>query len=398
MTTDASALVSPADGDFLDASLTLAEHARLLILIPIVVGLLTLGITFLITPTFTATTSIMTPQKSDSAASLLLGSLSGLAGTAAGSLAGLKNPADQWVGLLQSRTIADALINKFKLRERYNVEYMFKARKILAKLTDIQAGKDGLITIDVLDEDPEVAKQMADSYVDELQKLSRAVALTESSQRRAFFEERLKDTQNKLDQAAAALQKSGIGQSTFKTDPGAAVDAVARLRGQIVAAEVRVSVMRNYMTEQSPDLRLAQKELSSLRQQLSQIEHVDDPAQAGGEAYVAKYRDFKYYESLYELIAKQYELAKIDEARDGTVIQVVDHAVVPEWKTNPKRGLMSGLAALLSLILTGLYFLGRESIRRRAVAEPAAGAKFVALRRALSLRRRRSASRSGGLP
>lgn len=368
----------------LDVLLLLAENRKRLVLIPAVVGLLTLAGTFLITPKFTSTATLMTPQQPQSSAAALLGSLAGLGGVAGGgagsALAGLKNPADQWVGLLQSRTIADAIIERFDLRTRYEVEYQFQARKELDSRTDVTAGKDNLIQIDVVDQDPATAAKIARAYVDELQKLSKTLSLTEAAQRRAFFEMQLRDAKNNLTKAEQALQGAGVNVSALKTSPEAAVGAMAELQARIVAAEVRLSVMRQYLTDSASEVRQVISELQALKAQVAAQERSDPSSgRAGNAEYVARYRDFKYYETLYELLARQYEMARSDEAREGAVIQVVDEPVAAEWKSSPKRALLSAVAAALAFVLTIVHLLVRESMRHAAAEDPTAAGKLERL-------------------
>jgi tyrosine-protein kinase Etk/Wzc len=342
------------------------ESARLLVGLPLAVGLVALALAFAKDPVYTATARILPPQQQGGAAALFaqqLGSLAGLAGMAAG----IKNPAEQYVAILRGRTISDRIIDRFGLRERYDTEFIEQTRKALANRTDITAGvKDGLITIDVEDEDPARAAQMANAFVEELGALARSMAIGEAFQRRVFFEQQLESAKERLKGAESRLRVTGVNESVLKAEPRAAVEAVARLAAAVTAAEIRVGVMRGYMAPGNPDLRLAEQEISGLRAQLARIEQ---SSSAGGDQgdkpdYVSRYRDFKYQEMLFELIAKQYELARIDEARDSAVIQVVDAAVPPERKSGPKRGLIAIAATLATFMLTLLFVFTRDWIRR----------------------------------
>ncbi len=378
-----------AEVSLLDLLLTLLANWRLVVLTPLLLGLLALGVTFLMKPRFTATTQIMTPQQQQTGVAAMLGSLGGLAG-AAGGLAGLKNPADQWIGLLKSRTIQDAMVDRFDLMKRYNAEYRFHARQGLEGSTVLKAGKDGLISVSVEDTDPEMAKRMADAYIEELRKLSTSMALTEASQRRLFFETQLKEARDHLIEAETALRSSGVNESVLKTQPDAAVGALAQLKAQITAAEVRLTVMRDQYAANSAELKAAQTELASLRAQLNRAEQADGTKpQGAGSDYVQRYRMFKYYEMLFELLAKQYELAKSDEGRDGAVIQVVDKAALPEWKSAPKRGLIAVLVTALSALILSVFVLARQALRNAMARDPALRGKLAQLAAALPLPRRR---------
>lgn len=346
---------SVEEWSLIDITSILRTKLLILIAVPMVATGCAFAATYLIAPTFTASAQLMPPQQ-QSSASTLLGSLGSLAGAVAGgSIGGLKNPSDQWVGLLKSRRIADALVERFKLQEIYESRYRVHARDALGSNSRIAAGKDGLIDIEVDDTSPERAALIANAYIEELQSLMKKLAVTEASQRRLFFEGQLKDAKDNLIKAETALKQGGINLSVLKTSPDASVSALAQLQAQVTAQEVTVSVMRNSMTSNNPDLRRAMTELNTLKQQLARVERADPAAatQDGG-AYVSRFREFKYYETLFELVARQYELAKADEARDGTIIQVVDVAVAPELKSKPKRVLIaavSGLAALMACII-----------------------------------------------
>lgn len=345
----------------LDLAIVVRRHARQLMIAPLLAGGIALGASYLIAPSFTSSAQILTPQQGQgSAAAALLGSLGGLAG-AAGGLAGVKNPADQWVGLLESRTIGDALIQRFKLRELYEVDYQFQARKELDNNSTFTAGKNGLITIEVSDTSPQRAKDMAQAYIDELQKMSDQLAVTEAAQRRLFFEKQLRQAQANLVKAEAALAESGVSPQVLKVNPEAAVGALAQLKAQITAQEVKLSVMRGSLTSASPDLQQAERELASLRAQLQKASLNDAGTERGAE-YIGRYREFKYQETLFDLLAKQYELAKVDEAKEGAVIQVVDAPSLPEWKSSPKRALIAAGAAVVTLLGLLIYAFSRAAI------------------------------------
>lgn len=368
----------------LDLALILAEEWKLLVFGPLLAGLCALGIAFVVPPRFTAQTVIVPPQAQQSAAAAALQSLGALAG-AAGSLAGIKNPADQYVALLKSTTIADRIIEAFDLESIYEAEFREDARKTLNDNVDISAGKnDGLITIAVTDQDPRRAAAMANRYVEELRRLMKELALTEAQQRRKFFEDRLTETRERLAAAQTALQASGVGEGALRAEPKAAADAFAALRAQVTAAEVRVQVMRTYMTEQAPAMQQALKELSALRQQLARVEA--ENARSADDAYVSRYREFKYQETLFELFARQYELARADESREGLFVQVVDEAQPPQRKSKPKRALVAVLTTLAAGIILVLWVLVRNAWRN-AAQDPASAEKVARLRALLRWRR-----------
>jgi len=373
----------------LDLFTVLAGSLRALVGWPILAGVLAFGATYLMRPTFTATGQILAPQQQQSTAAALLGSLGGLAG-AGGALGGLKNPADQWVGLMKSRTVADGMLERFKLVERYEVEFRFEARKKLENNTRIIAGKDGLIDIEVDDHDPKTAADMVNAYIEELSKLSNGLAVTEAAQRRLFFERQLSQAKEGLVNAEIALRKSGISESVLKTNPAAAVAAIAQIAAQISATEVRLQVMQGSFAPGAPEVQQTQRELASLRRQLSQAEQADTGnGQAAGAEYVPRFREFKYYETLFDMMARQYELAKADEAREGAVIQIVDPAQVPEWKSKPKRATTALAAAFATLFVTLLVVLTRNAVHN-IKRDPTRGPKWTRFSANLRLFRRRA--------
>lgn len=367
------------DGDeihLLDLLIVLARHKKLVIGMPIATGLAAMAISLVMTPIFTSTVTIMPPQQQQGSglAAAMLGQLGGLAG-AAGSIAGLKNPNDLYVGMLESRTVADNLIAKFRLKERYESKTIDDARKVLDKVTDIDNGKkDGLISISVNDEDPKFAAELANAYVDELTKLNQTMAVSDAAKRRLFFEKQMTEAKGLLSNAEVALRKTQEKTGMIQPDGQvqAIISGIAQLKATIAAKEVQLKAMRTFATAQNPDLLRTQEELHALQSQLTKLEK-NQPTQDGGimvptgkipevgVEYVRSLRDVKYYETLFEMLAKQYELAKIDESKDSSLIQVLDKAVPAERKTKPKRaiitlgGLLGGgvLGTLMAFVIEG---------------------------------------------
>jgi tyrosine-protein kinase Etk/Wzc len=372
--------------NLLDIALVLAEYWRALIFFPLTAGVIALGIGFLIPPTYTATTRLLPPaqqQGASPALSMQLGALAGLVGNASA----LKNPADQYVALLKSRSVYDAIIHRFRLKDLYEASYLEDARNRLERRSRVSAGaKDGIITIEVEDRDPDRAAAMANAFVEELRRLTKTLAITEAAQRRLFFEEQLAQTKENLTKSEIALQGSGVSEATLRTVPQSALEALARLKAQISAQEIRLASMRSFMTDANPELKVGMQELAALRAELSKAEQ-SSPTKGGrkGVEYIAKYRDFKYHETLLELMAKQYELARLDEAREGAVIQVVDPALPPERKSSPKRVLLAVIAALGTFVLALLFAFTRRAFHAMAHQFESAD-KVRRLRQLLGLR------------
>jgi uncharacterized protein involved in exopolysaccharide biosynthesis len=377
---------SPSDGDeisLLDLLQTVVDNLRLLVLGPLAVGLAALGISFLIAPTFTARTQFLPPQQQQqqSSASALLQSLGSMGGLASAA-SGLKNPADQYIAFLKTQSIMDAMVERFDLQTRYEAEFKVDARKELEQNTKISAGKDSIIKLEVDDKDPKFAAELANGYVLELRRLMSRLSITEAQNRRAFFEGKVQEARAELAEADKALRATGISASTLKSSPLAAVEVVARLKGAITAQEIKIGGMRGYLTESAPEVKQALVELATLRSQLAKAEK-DEPAAVSGrleDTYVERFREYKYKETLYEMFAKQYELARVDEAREGAVIQVIDPAQPPEKKSQPKKALIAIIATLAAGFALLLFVVVRQALRN-AQREPDTADKLQALQR-----------------
>lgn len=362
----------------LDLVQTIVENLRLLVLGPLAVAVLAWGVSYLMPPIYTAKTQFLPPQQQQSAAANMLanlGSLGGLAGT----VGVIKNPADQFLAYLKSVTVQDKLIERFNLLDRYEVKTKTDARLLLSSNVRAAAGKDGLITIEVDDQDPKFAAELANAYVEELEKLLAKLATTEAQQRRMFFEKQLTQAKDKLVQSEIALRATGVSGNVLKSNPTAALAVVASLQAAVTAQEVKLGTLRGYLAETAPEFKQALHELANLRAQLAKQEK-DSPTTNGKTSaegdYVSKYRDFKYNETLFELFAKHFELAKIDESREGAVIQILDVAQTPERYSKPKReliALISSLVAEFALLLfltlrLTLISLGRNSEAAKKLA------------------------------
>ena len=317
----------------------------------VLAGAAGLGVASLMKPVFTARTVVMPPQQQQSSAAAALGSLGALAGLAGG---GIKSPVDQYIALMQSATVSDRLIDRFKLMEVYEEEFRSVARKTLLTKAIITAGKkDGLIVVEVDDHDPKRAADIANAYVDELRLMTNTLAVSEAQQRRRFFEQQLEVTKKRLTEAQVALQESGFSAGVLRAEPKAAADGYARLRAEVTAAEVRLQTMRRTLADSAPEMQQQQAQLEALRSELAKLEQREAAPSSKDAGYIGRYRDYKYQETLFDLYAKQFELARLDESREGGLIQVVDVATAPDRKSKPKRAMYAlGAAVLAGLLLS----------------------------------------------
>lgn len=358
----------------LDVLTALARQKKIMFAVPFLTGILAIAAAFLIKPTFLSTAVILPPQQQSSGAAAMLGQLGGLVG-AASSAGGLKNPNDLYVAMLQSRTIADKLIARFDLKKRLEVHTQDDARNRLNGLANVVSNKSGTISILVEDKDPKFAAELANAYVDELSRLTQSLAITDAAQRRLFFEKQLSAAKDDLANAEVDLQKmqEKTGMLELDGQVRGIIGNVAQLEGTIAAKEVQLNAMRSFATNNNPDVMRMRGEIQGYRAQLEKMKtgkfsHDGDILVPTGKIpevgveYVRSLRNLKYRETIFELLSKQYELAKIDEAKESSNIQVLDEAVQAEKKTNPKKLLIiligfvgGGLLALFLALMRDAY-------------------------------------------
>lgn len=380
----------------LDLAIVLAKHKLLILGFPAIVAVLAIIVSLMMTPQFTATAKMLPPEKSQGTSALMaqLGGLAGLAGGAAG----IKNPNDLYIGMLKSRTLQDAMIKRFDLMKLWEAKLESSVRQRLGTMSNITSGKDSIITIEVTDEDPKRAADMANAYIDELYKLSKSIATTEASRRRLFFEQQFllaKDQLAKAEMAARqGLEQGGIVKVD---DQGRTmVETSARLRGQISVKEVQIGAMQSFAAPGNPELRMAQQELTVLKNELARTEganagkaKIGQPDGVQGFENLNLLRDLKYFETIYELLARQYEMAKIDEAKDSAIIQVMDAAIPPDQKSKPKRAMIVIIATLAAGFVAILFAFIKEALIK-AAQDPQQRAQFQVFREYLSSPIRRS--------
>jgi uncharacterized protein involved in exopolysaccharide biosynthesis len=378
--------ISP-NGTLIEILTLLAGHKRLILAVTgaaILVGLV-YGLTL---PTiYKATTKIMTPQQSPSTASLLM---SQLANSGAGSLAaaasgglGLRNPNDIYMGMLNSRPVADAIIGQFGLAATYRSKTMTDARKKLADNTELTSEKSGFIAISVTDEDRKRAAAMANSYTEELRVLTKVLAVTEASQRRIFYEDQLKHAKEDLIAAEISFQqiqqKKGLVQ--LDAQAKALIANLAALHTQVAAKQVEVQAIRSYSTELNPDVRLAENELSSLQAETARLEKSNHGPAVGdldlqdvagsGLDYLRAEHELQYRQVMFDLLLKQYDAARLDEAKNGMVVQVVEIAIPPDRKFSPHRASIVLIFAVLGLLGACSYLFVCSVAHRFAEVRPA---------------------------
>ena len=267
------------------------------------------------------------------------------------------------------------MVEKFDLQKVYNAKKLSTAEKRLRANSTFLSGKDTLITIAVEDNDPKRAADLANGYLDFLREQNGKLALSESSQRRLFFEQQLELEKNKLADAEVDLrraeEKTGIIAPYSQAQ--VEIEADAETRAQITSREVELASLRQVATDQNPAVARLQSEIAGLQQHLKQLQN-DQKRQSGSVQmptakvpelaleYVRKEREVKYHEVLFQLLARQFETARLDESREAPLLQVVDRAVVPDTKSGPPRTLLLLAAAILGIFLGSIWVLFRNAI------------------------------------
>ena len=340
-------------------------------------GLLAAIVSFILPKTYTATARILPPkdQSSGGLAAALSGQFGGLAALAGSALGGATN-ADLMVGMLQSRAVTDRILDQFNLQEVYDTEYRVDARKKLLDNLDASVDKkSGILTVEVDDHDPERAANMANAFVDQLDQLSRHLNLTEASRQRVFLEGRLVQVNKDLANAEDTLRAFQEEHGAIQVDEQAKsmIDLLGELKGQLMAAQVELGVTQRFASGNNPDVDRLKTQIRELRARIHDMEQGQEQRPSGdiflptqkipdlGLRYGRLLRDVKVQETIYELLTQQYEMAKMQEAKDSPTIQILDKAVVPEKKSKPRRSLIVVMTAMLVLMGASLTVLIRRS-------------------------------------
>jgi tyrosine-protein kinase Etk/Wzc len=360
-----------------------------------------LVVALLLPSVYTARSTLLPPgsqQQSSSAAALAaLGSLGGLAGGLAP-----KTPDELYVALLKSDSVLRALDEHFDLRTRYKAKNFEALRKRMPSYVRVTSDKkSGLISVEIDDEDPKFAAELANAHVGEVTKVLGRLAVSEAQLRRVFFEQQLKETKENLIKAEHDLQrvqeKSGV--IVLDKQAEALIGGAAQVRAMIAEREVQLKVMRTGATDQNPDVLRLTSELRALRAELARMESsqggspgsaVDMPVGKIPEAaidYVRARRELKLQETILESMLRQYEIAKLDEAKEGPVLQQVDVALPPDYKSKPSRALIVIATLLVALLGSAAWVVMRRYSALARAGDPDAAAAWQALARAWRVRK-----------
>jgi capsule polysaccharide export protein KpsE/RkpR len=365
-----------------------------------VLGLLiAAGVAFLIPKGFESTTRLMPPDTRSRPGLALMSALAGGQGTGslgsalggiASDLVGTHDTGAVFTDMLHSRTVADRIIARFDLRKVYRMRYWEDARKKLAERTQvIQDRKSAVITITVTDRDPNRAAQLAQSYVEELDRISAEVNTSSARRERMFIEQRLKTVKQDLDAASQRFSEYSSKNATLdlKDQGRATVEAAAILQGQLIAAQSELEGLEQIYTASNVRVRALQARVNELQRQLKKVggdasnSTVVDPKfdqefpsirqlPLVGVRWADLYRETKIQETVYQLLTEQYEMAKIEEAKETPVVKVLDAAVVPEKKSSPARLFITLMGVVVALIASSVWVLGSAAWRDMDSEDP----------------------------
>ena len=360
---------------FPEPLIIVAKRRRFILKFVGITVILALAIVWFWPNSYTANVKILPPQQTQSMASAAMASQLGPLASLGSSL-GLRNTGDVYVSMLKSETIANTLIDRFSLMSVYKSKWRVDAQKKLESRTDVVMSKDGVISVSVDDRSPQLAAELANGYIEELEKLAKKLAVTEAGKRRLFYESEVKSELDELSKAELGLkqtqEKTGI--FTLESQAKAVIESVAALRATVAAQQIQVQAMRSFATPENPDLIKAENELAAAEAQLNRMEKrtgsgstLDMPLSAmptAGLEYLRRYREVRYHESLFALLARQYEAARIDEGKDPIIIQELDKATPPEKKSSPHRAIILVIVVILAVVIAIMLAFFMERVEK----------------------------------
>lgn len=354
---------SPPPPSLIDYLSVIFKRRKMIIRITLAVAVITAIYSLFLPNIYTAKTLILPSQEDKGLMSAMMAQMGGLVNLAGGAGVSLGGPttADLYVSMLKSEAVKDPIIDRFKLMDVYDNKYRADTYQAMDKNAVISAGKkDGIITVAFSDKDPKRAAAIANAYVDELGRLAVRLNVAGAGKNRNFLEERLAGAKADLVKAEENL-KSFQSKNKAVQVPAqaeAAIKGIAELKAQLASQEVQLATYRRQFTESSQEVKTLRTSVDNLRGQIARLEGTGGSSSipsmgsvpALGQEYVRLMREFKIQESLVEILTKQYEMAKLTEAKDVSPVQVIQKAKVPERKSGPKRSKIVLSAGILSFI------------------------------------------------
>jgi len=373
------------DGDrinLLDYFQIILKRKKIISFAVLSTAVLAVIISLLLPNMYTATARILPPQEPSTGLTALLSQGAGSLSNLASSFIGGSSTADLYVGILKSRTVADVLITKFDLKELYDKTHMKDVYEELADRSQIEVSRpDQIISISIEDRDPVRAAKMANTYVEELDRITRKMNITQGHRKRVFLEKRLEKVKEDL---ATAEQNLRDFQEKYKLvsleeQAQVAIEGAAKIKGEIIAAQTELEVLKQFGTERQNEAIMLKSRIAELKRQLAMMEQGNpgkpiskineknsnlfipfNELPALSMQLLRLMREAKIQEKVFELVTSQYELAKIEEAKDVNTIQVLDNAVPPDKKSSPKRALIVLAAIFAAFFFAALFAFFQE--------------------------------------
>jgi len=346
---------------------------------------------------FESSTQLMPPDSQSSTGMAMLASLMGKSiggvglGGVAGDLLGMKSSGAVFVGVLRSRTVEDRIIDRFDLQKVYAKRTMEDTRRRLAEKTDIaEERKSGIISITVTDHDPSRSAAIAEAYVEELDRLVGQLSTSAAHKQRVFLEKRLSEVKQDLESAEKEFSQFASKNTAIdiKEQGKAMVEAAALLQGQLIAAQSELEAARQIYTDNNVRVKASQARISELQKRLQELGGSDEPSASAAETksaapypsirklpllgvtYADLYRRTKVDEAVFEVLTQQYEMAKMEEAKDTPSVKVLDVAKIPEKKSFPPRLLVIFLCTVTTLAGAALISVVNDRWRRTDAGSP----------------------------
>lgn len=353
------------------------KHKRFIWRIVAAFFFLSIIVSLLLPKMFASTTKILPPQQTNPFSLSIASQLpAGLRGLSSGFL-GIRSTSNLWVGILKSQNISDSIIDKFNLKKLYVKKRIEDTREELSKRVSIvKSRKDSIISITVKDRIPERAAQMANAFVEELDRINMNIIMSSGKRARIFLEKRIKNVKEELVKSEDALKAFQEKNKAVKLDAQskAVFETIGKIKGNLISKEVELQTLLSYATPTNPQVEILNTRINELKKKLRELEEGEkggiNPRQKNifipiaimpdiGLKYARLLRNLKIQETLYELLTQQYEIARIQEAKDSPTIQILDRAKVPEKKVSPKRTLIVLLSTLVSFFagITGAFIL-----------------------------------------
>jgi tyrosine-protein kinase Etk/Wzc len=347
----------------------LAKHKRMII--GLTTGLTVIAILYTLTlpNIYTASAKILPPQQQSGLLSAAM--MSGALATMGGDLLGESKNAKLYSEILRIESLRDPIIERFNLKKVYKAKLLEDVYKRMDKTITVVSGKEGIITISADDTDPKRAADLANAHVDQLRKLTSSLSMTGASNSREFLAGRIEETRKELAQAENNLKSFQSKHNILdaQAQAGATMGALNQLSSQLSAQEIQLDILRRTYSESSQQVKNLRQSIASLRDQIVKYKESGSGVIPGfenvpelGQEYVDLTRKYKTVEAVYDMLIRQYEAARLNESNDVSSIQIIQRAVVPEYKSKPKRARIVEASAFIALFFSILMAFLKEYI------------------------------------